>query len=64
MKIYMAVTADKYELPIAVFDTVLLLCRWSGRSKSALYSALKRASVDQKLKCRYVRVEVNDETDL
>lgn len=64
MKIYMAVTADKYELPIAVFDSVLTLSRWSGRTKSSLFTALRRATMDKKLKCRYVKVEVNDEVAL
>ena len=33
MKIYMAVTADRYELPIAIFDSVYGLARWTGRKR-------------------------------
>lgn len=64
MKVYMAVTADKYELPIAIFDSVYGLARWTGRKRKDIHSAISKGAKDQKLKCRYIKVEVNDEVGL
>lgn len=60
-KLYLAVTNDKYEFPIAVFDNCKQLSRWAKRSKDSLFSAIKRQSVDKKLHCRYERVEVDED---
>lgn len=61
MKIYMAVTADRYELPIAVFDSIQGLSQWRGKSKCVLHRAIQKKQKDQKLNCRYIKVEVSDE---
>lgn len=44
MKIYMAVTADKYELPLVVFDKISSLSKWSGKSKCVLHRAIQKKS--------------------
>lgn len=61
MKVYMAVTADKFELPIAVFDSISNLMLWSKRTKASLHSAILRHNKDSRLGCLYVKVEVDDE---
>lgn len=60
MKIYMAVTTDKYELPIAVFDNLSDLSAWNNRTKNACKFAILRKNIDKKLNCRYVRVNLEE----
>ncbi len=36
MTLYMAVTADKVQLPLVVAETVAEIVAWTGRSKSAV----------------------------
>lgn len=60
MTIVMLVTADKYELPLIVADSVAELAREIGRTPTDLYSAMSRAR-KRGGRCKYVRVEVEDE---
>lgn len=39
-KIYMAVSADKYELPLVVLDTSRELANWSGYSIGYVLSSI------------------------
>lgn len=55
-KIYMACTADKYELPIAVFDNLQELSNWSNKSKAYCRRAIKRKSKDRNNKCFYEKI--------
>ena len=41
-RLYLAVTPDKYELPIAVFDNARQMARWSGRSESSISTAASK----------------------
>ena len=60
MKLYMYVTADKYELPIYVTDTVKELAGLVGTTENSIYSAMRHAAV-RGGGCRYVKVEVEDQ---
>lgn len=60
MTIVMLVTADKYELPLIVADSVADLAREIGRTPTDLYSAMSHAK-KRGGRCKYVRVEVEDE---
>ena len=62
-KIYLAISLDKYELPLAVFECVKDIAIWSGLVNSALYKSIRRHSIDKKNKCRYVRVDISDDLD-
>lgn len=42
-KAYMVVTNDKYELPLAVFDTIGDTAQFLETSKNTVYSKIKRA---------------------
>ena len=42
MKLYLAVTPDKYELPIAVADNVVDLAKMLGKSPYTIYTAIRR----------------------
>ena len=63
-KLYMAVTADRYELPVFVSDTALELAKVAETDYSNLFRDIKIGGVFQSgpLKgCRVMRVEVEDE---
>jgi ribosomal protein L7Ae-like RNA K-turn-binding protein len=60
MTLWMAVTADKYELPIAVADTGLELGRMLGISSSAITHAMKRGYGKRHTQ-RYLKVELQEE---
>ena len=62
-KVYMAITNNKYELPMAIFDSLQTLSIWSNKSISCLKAAIARKSVDKKLNCKYVRVLFEDEVE-
>lgn len=61
MKIYMAVTADKYELPIAVFDSIKDLSNWCGKSKDVCHRAIQKFQKDRNIHCRYIKIELTEE---
>lgn len=43
---YMAVTADKYELPVAVFDNIQDLSRWAHTSTATAHDGLGGREAD------------------
>lgn len=60
-KVYMAVTNNKYELPLALFDSIQTLSFWSGRPIKTLTCYITRGTLDKKLKCKYIRVLIDEE---
>lgn len=56
MTLYLKVTKDKYELPVAVADSKKELARMLGRYESGIYRAFKEGRES----C-YVEVEVEDD---
>lgn len=57
--LYIAVTADEYELPVAVFDNIRDLSRWAQTSTSAAYNAITRRTARKKgpaAGCRFIRL--------
>lgn len=60
MKLYMAVTNDKYELPCAVTDTVAKMAAIYNMHASNIFQSMARNSVCRKYGIRFVRVEVDD----
>lgn len=60
MTIVMLVTADKYEPPMIVADSVAELAREIGRTPTDLYSAMSQAR-KRGGRCKYVRVEVEED---
>jgi len=55
MKLYMRVTSDKYELPLAVAESKRELAKIQGLTPNAVYSAYSLGSKT------YLIVEVDDE---
>jgi hypothetical protein len=58
MKLYMAVTLDKYELPIAVSETVAELARMVGVNEASIWHAMSYAKKKNFKRRKYVKVEV------
>lgn len=56
--VYMIVTADEFELPVCLADTMLELSVLSGYNLNTLYSAYLR---NMPLACRYNVIKVNIE---
>lgn len=58
-KLWMMVTNDKYELPMAVADSAEELARMTGTTANVIYSAVSHA---KKLgyKSIYVKVEIEE----
>jgi len=61
MKLYLKVTRDKYELPVAVADTQAELARMCGVSPSSIASALCLMRQGVYKRPIYREVEVDDE---
>lgn len=61
MTLYLRVTNDKYELPVAVADSKAELARMVGVHQSALTHALKDAREGKHKRTVYKIVEVEDE---
>ena len=49
MRVYMLVTADKYELPLAVRDTVGEIADLLGRLKYDVYASISKKQVSQEI---------------
>ena len=59
-EIFMLITTDRYELPVAVADTVKELAFLIGVSENNIRSAMSKAK-KRGTRCRYVRVVVEEE---
>lgn len=60
MILYMMTTRDKYELPLAVSDTIAGLARMVGEPEKRVYNAFSNKSNGNKPK-KWHRVEVDDD---
>ena len=54
--LYMAVTADKYELPICVEDSVKKLAKWAGISENTLSSRISKESSGKTSGIKFIKV--------
>ena len=63
--VYMAVTADKYELPVATADTAFGLARLLGLPQNRVHEAMSKGVKWTKLsdgrKVKFIKVEVEDD---
>jgi hypothetical protein len=63
--IYMAVTADKYELPVAVADTALgldrLLGLYQNRVLEAIAKGIKCTKLSDGQRVKFVKVPIEDD---
>ena len=61
--LYMAVTADEYELPVYVCDNLRQLADWAGLKYSTLGGYIGRGIEGKKTGCRCYRVDLEDDID-
>lgn len=62
-KVYMKITNDKYELPIAIADTVGELAKMCGVTTNNIYSAISHRKSGER-NTSFVRVEFDEEEEL
>lgn len=62
MVLYMQVTLDEYELPLAVADSSTELARMLGLRRDSVRSSMCHCK-KKGWKCSYVKVEVEDDDD-
>lgn len=58
--VYMAITLDRLELPIAVADTVKELEEIMGLSKNTVWRVMSRAKHNN-WRCKYIRVDLEED---
>lgn len=59
MKVYMEITKDEYELPIAVANSAEELARICGTTRNAILSSISKANIGF-IKPRYIKVQIED----
>ena len=57
--LWMKVTSDEYELPVAVADTAKELAKIVGTTENTINSRISHAKADG-CRCQYKRVEVEE----
>lgn len=60
MTLWLKVTADKYEFPLAIGDTAGQLALMTGVSTNAIHSAISNAKRGG-YRCQYVKVEIEED---
>lgn len=65
MKIYMEISQDGLELPVAVADTAAELAKMSGTSAEVVRSSISKVRRGVHKKSRFIEVEISEreETD-
>lgn len=63
MKVYMEITKDEYQLPVAVADTVKDLAKKIGTRANSISSALCKQRKGVHIKSRYIEVELDEEEE-
>lgn len=67
MTLYVVITADEYELPLAVRDTVGEIADLLGRLKYDVYASISRKQVSQGkyngFRYKIIKVEIDEEDD-
>ena len=56
-RLYIAVTPDLYELPIAVADTAKELAKMIGTSENSVYSCISKKRSGKKTKFKFLRID-------
>lgn len=62
MTLWMKVTPDRYELPVAVGDTAEQLARLVGCTKNNIYSAISNAT-KHGYRCQYIKVTIEEDSE-
>lgn len=57
----MVVTADEYELPLAVFDNLTEVGKYAGRTPACINTSIHRGNKDTRLNVKYLRIDLKQE---
>ena len=60
MKVYIAVTRDKYEFPIAMADSVVELAKMTKANPKTIYSAISHIRSGRRKTSIYQEVEIGE----
>ena len=60
-KVYMQVTMDKYELPLAIADTAQELAEICNTTANSIYCSCSKRARGIYKKARYISVEIDEE---
>ena len=60
-KLYMAVTADKFELPLGVADTAADLGKMFGKTEGYIYSFISHQKSGSRIGTKFIRVDYDGE---
>lgn len=60
---YMAVTTDKYELPLAVADTARELGKLLNVSGNLIHSSISKNQNGKARKMRFLKIDLTDDED-
>lgn len=60
MNLWLKVTADKYEFPLAVADSASQLANMVGTSKECIYSCVSHAK-SHGYRSQYIKVEIEED---
>ena len=63
MKVYMEVTQDEYELPLAIADSPAELARMCGVNPNAVSSAISHWKSGKHPRSRFIVVKIDEEDD-
>lgn len=62
-RVYLAVTIDIFELPVAIFETIKEGADYCGCSRSDFCKRVKRGDIDYKNNCKYIKVDLAEEEE-
>ena len=57
----MVVTADEYELPLAVFDNLTEVGKYACRTPASINTCICRGNKDTRLNVKYLRIDLKQE---
>lgn len=63
VKIYMAVSADKYEFPLGLFENIKQLAIWAGTSYDYARNVICHKRVFKNLNCRFIKVVIEEDQE-
>lgn len=64
MKIYMAVTADKFEFPLYIADTATQLAKIIGISRDIIYDSISKNLNGRNTGIKFVKVIIDEEGEI
>lgn len=61
IKVYLAITNDIYELPVAIFDTAVQAAKWLGVNRNSIFNYIKYQTANKKYNIRFIKVIIKED---